>query len=132
MPVELSPEVKEMIDEPNMASLATIMADGSPHVSTMWVGRRDNMLIMNTVEGRVKTENMLRDPRISVSMFRKDSPYQSLHIRARVTNITAEGGKEGIDELSRKYLGKDYPWLQPADVRLVVEIEPESVATMGL
>ncbi len=132
MPVELSPEVKEMIDEPNMASLATIMADGSPHVSTMWVGRRDHMLIMNTVEGRVKTENMLRDPRISVSMFRKDSPYQSLHIRARVTNITAEGGKEGIDELSRKYLGKDYPWLQPADVRLVVEIEPESVATMGL
>ncbi len=132
MPVELSPEVKEMIDEPNMASLATIMADGSPHVSTMWVGRLDNMLIMNTVEGRVKTENMLRDPRISVSMFRKDSPYQSLHIRARVTNITAEGGKEGIDELSRKYLGKDYPWLQPADVRLVVEIEPESVATMGL
>ncbi len=132
MPVELSPEVKEMIDEPNMASLATIMADGSPHVSTMWVGRLDNMLIMNTVEGRVKTENMLRDPRISVSMFRKDSPFQSLHIRARVTNITAEGGKEGIDELSRKYLGKDYPWLQPADVRLVVEIEPESVATMGL
>ncbi len=132
MPVELSPEVKEMIDEPNMASLATIMAGGSPHVSTMWVGRLDNMLIMNTVEGRVKTENMLRDPRISVSMFRKDSPYQSLHIRARVTNITAEGGKEGIDELSRKYLGKDYPWLQPADVRLVVEIEPESVATMGL
>lgn len=132
MAVELSPEVKEMIDEPNMASLATIMADGSPHVSTMWVGRRDNMLIMNTVEGRVKTENMLRDPRISVSVYRKDSPYQSLHIRARVTNITPEGGNEGIDELSRKYLGKDYPWLKPGDIRLVVEIEPESVATMGI
>ncbi len=132
MSVELPPAVIELIDETNMASLATIMDDGSPHVSTMWVGRRGNTLIMNTVEGRVKTNNMARDPRVSVSIYRESSPYQSVHIRGRVAFMTSEGGNEGIDALSNKYLGKDYPWLGPGDVRLVVEIEPESVATMGL
>jgi len=132
MSAELSDAVKELIDETNMASLATVMADGSPHVSTMWVGRRDNTLIMNTVEGRVKTNNMLRDPRVSVSVYRESSPYQNVHVRGRVVKMEQEGGEQGIDDLSNKYMGKDYPWRNPGDVRLVVEIEPESVATMGL
>jgi len=129
---ELSEAVKELIDETNMASLATIMNDGSPHVSTMWVGRRGDTLIMNTVEGRVKTNNMQRDPRVSVSIFRESSPYQNVHVRGRVVKMEVEGGEEGIDELSRKYMGKDYPWRVEGQVRLVVEIEPDSFATMGL
>ena len=129
---ELSEAVRDLIDETNMASLATIMSDGSPHVSTMWVARRDNTVIMNTADGRVKTNNMRRDPRVSVSIYRESSPYQSVHIRGRVTVLAEEGGEQGIDDLSNKYLGKDYPWRQPGDVRLVVEVEPESVATMGL
>lgn len=132
MPADLAQEVVDLVDETNMASLATVMVDGSPHVSTMWIGRRDGTLIMNTLDGRVKTNNMRRDPRVSVSIYRESSPYQSVHIRGRVTLMTEEGGKDGIDALSQKYLGKDYPWLGPDDVRLVVEIEPESVATMGL
>ena len=59
-------------------------------------------------------------------------PYQSVHIRGRVSTISEDGGEQGIDDLSNKYLGKDYPWRNPGDIRLVVEIEPESVATMGL
>lgn len=132
MSPKLPAAVIDLIDETNMASLATIMSDGAPHVSTMWIGRRENTLIMNTVEGRVKTKNMQRDPRVSVSIFRESSPYQSVHIRGRVSGINQEGGEQGIDDLSNKYMGKDYPWRNPGDVRLVVEIEPESVATMGL
>lgn len=132
MAAELPGQVRDLVDETNMASLATVMADGSPHVSTMWIGRKGDMLIMNTLEGRVKTNNMRRDPRVSVSIYRESSPYQSVIIRGRVRLMTEQGGKEGIDALSQKYLGKDYPWLGAGDVRLVVEIEPESVSTMGL
>lgn len=120
-----------MIDETNMATLATIMADGSPHVSTMWVSREGDTLIMNTLEGRIKVANMRRDPRVAVSIYRESSPYESVLIRGRVTALTDVGGKEGIDALARKYLGTEYPWLKPGDVRLHLEIEPESVAIYG-
>ncbi len=132
MSAELPQPVRDVIDEPNMASLATLMEDGSPHVSTMWVGRRGDTIIMNTVDGRVKTNNMLRDPRVSVSIYRESSPYQSVHIRGRVTVLSEEGGDDGIDTLSNKYLGKDYPWRRPGETRLVVEIKPDTIATMGL
>lgn len=127
MKIELTDDVRELIDEPNMASLATIMRDGSPHVSTMWVGRRDNILLMNTADGRVKVHNMRRDPRVAVSIFRESSPYENVQIQGRVTLLTEEGGIDGINQLAQKYLEKDYPWLQPGDVRLNFEIEPDSV-----
>ncbi|MDH3605877.1 MAG: PPOX class F420-dependent oxidoreductase [Acidimicrobiia bacterium] len=132
MAIELSDAVKALIDETNMASLATIMKDGSPHVSTMWVGRRGDTLVMNTADGRVKVHNMRRDPRVAVSIHRDSNPYQNVLIRGRVTNLTDEGGVDGINQLAQKYRGTDYEWLRPGDVRLAFDIEPESVAERGL
>ena len=131
MGVELPGKLKELIDETNMASLATVMSDGSPHVSTMWVGRRGDILLMNTADGRIKVDNIRRDPRVAVSIYRESQPYQTALIRGRVTLLTEEGGVAGINELAQKYLGTDYEWLQPGDVRLRLEIEPESVSTWG-
>ena len=53
----------------NYAVLATINRDGSPHSSAMWVGRDGDDLVFSTLEGRVKHRNMLRDPRVSVSVL---------------------------------------------------------------
>lgn len=131
MAIELPESVKELIDETNMASLATVMQDGSPHISTMWVTRREDTVVMNTLDGRVKVNNMRRDPRVAVSIYRESSPYQNVLIRGRVTVMTEEGGKAGIDALAQKYQGTDYQWLNPGDVRLHVEIEPETVSEYG-
>ncbi len=52
MPAPLSPEATALIDRPNFAHLATLMADGSPHSVPVWVGREGDRLLVCTSEGR--------------------------------------------------------------------------------
>ena len=57
-----------LVDGKNYAVLATVNADGSPQTSVMWVGRDGGDLLFSTVQGRVKHRNMVRDPRVSVTV----------------------------------------------------------------
>jgi hypothetical protein len=55
-----------------------------------------------------------------------------LQVRGKVVLVTEADGKAHIDTLAKKYLGKDvYPWHNPGDVRVIYEIEPLAVQTMG-
>ena len=75
--------------------------------------------------------NLKRDPRVSVSIQKEGSPYEYVEIRGKVTEITPEGGFEGIDRLGKKYMGVDkYPNNLPGDVRVVIKIEPEHITGM--
>jgi hypothetical protein len=52
-------------------------------------------------------------------------------VRGRVVGLTTEGAFESIDELARKYTGREkYPWNRPSDVRVILKIEPEKVGGM--
>jgi len=131
--VALSEGVKKLFREPNFAHLATLMPDGSPHVSVVWVDIDGDRIIVNTQEGRVKPANVRRDPRVAISIYDRSNPYLSAFIRGRVVGITHEGAEEGIHKLAKKYMGQDrYPYLQPGDQRVVFVIEPEHVSSMGL
>lgn len=131
MPAKLSEGVKKLFQEPNFAHLATLMPDGSPQVTPVWVELEGDRIVVNTAEGRVKPRNVRRDPRVAVSIVRQDNPYQSAFIRGRVVEVTHEGAEELIDKLAKKYIGQDrYPWRQPGEQRVVLVIEPERVATM--
>lgn len=48
MSINLSDEVKALLDGPNFAHLATLMPDGSPHSVPVWIGReRDCVLCVH-------------------------------------------------------------------------------------
>jgi len=117
-------EMIEIIDEKNFAHLATSMADGSPHVSPVWIDREGDLLLINTVPGRVKQKNVSRDPRVAVSILQEKNPYKHLFIRGRVIEQTQEGALDHINRLARKYLEKDYPWDDRN--RIILKIRPES------
>jgi PPOX class probable F420-dependent enzyme len=115
----------------NFAHLATLMPDGSPQNTAVWVEIEGDDIIVNTAEGRTKPRNLRRDPRVAISICDQENPYRAAFIRGRVTSVTPEGGDEGIDALAKKYMGVDsYPFRQPGEVRLVVTIEAEHIATM--
>ena len=122
--VMLDAEMIEMIDERNFAHLATSMADGSPHVSPVWIDHEGDLLLVNTVPGRVKQKNVSRDPRVAVSILQEKNPYKHLFIRGRVIEQTQEGALDHINRLARKYLEKDYPWDDRN--RIILKIRPES------
>jgi PPOX class probable F420-dependent enzyme len=128
----ISPEVREILDKRTIVHVATLMPDGSPQVTPVWVSVEGDEIVINTAEGRVKPGNLRRDPRVALSATDPDDPYRPLIVRGRVREITTEGADEHIDALSRKYLDQDpYPYRQPGDVRVKVHIVPERV-THGL
>jgi len=124
---------RAMLQGRNFAHLATVMPDGSPQVSVVWIDVDDDgTVLVNSAEGRTKTDNVRRDPRVALSVYDQENPYAQLMIRGRVVAMIHEGAKEHIDALAKKYLGADvYPWHQPDQQRVIMRIEVRSVARMG-
>jgi len=126
MGVTFNDATKKLLDGNNFPVLATINADGSAQTSVLWAKRDGDTLIFATVRGRLKERNMARDPRVSISVFEQENPYNYVEIRGTV-EMTDEGGRELINELSHKYLGKDYPD-EPAEVvRVLVRVTPTKI-----
>jgi PPOX class probable F420-dependent enzyme len=127
--IELDERARKLIGEPNLAHLATLMADGSPHVTPVWVDLEGDKVLVNTASGRVKDRNMRRDPRVALSLVSVSDPYERVSIRGRVVDIrNGEEADRHIDKLAKKYMGVDvYPNHRPDEQRLIVEIEPESI-----
>jgi PPOX class probable F420-dependent enzyme len=115
-----------------LASLATIMPDGTPQVTPVWFDYADGKIRINSKRGRVKTRNMQEGAPVALAILDPDNPYRYIQIRGRVGRATEEGAWAHIDSLSKKYLGEDkYPWAQPGDVRVTFEIEPTAVQVLG-
>jgi PPOX class probable F420-dependent enzyme len=126
MPISFSAETLRLLDGPNYAVLATVNSDGSPQTSAMWVGRDGNDLLMSTVEGRVKHRNMVRDPRVSVTVLDSADPEIYVELRGLVT-MTPDVGRKVDTKLSWKYDGKDPDEDRPGAVRVVVRIAVSKV-----
>ena len=110
------------------AHLATLMPDGSPQVTPVWVDYDGAHLIVNSARGRQKDRNVRRDARVAVEIQDPEDPYRYLLVRGRVVKITEEGADAGIDKLAFKYLGQEkYPYRRPGEVRIIYQIEPEQV-----
>jgi len=118
----LSGHEREILSGKNFLFLATLNPDGSPQVSPVWVEAEDDLIVINTSRGRVKERNMARDPRVAVSAYNHDDPYNKIIIRGEVVEMTEEGAREHIDKLSQKYKGTPYPWMKPGDRRIIVKI----------
>jgi PPOX class probable F420-dependent enzyme len=127
---ELSDEARALFEEPNFAFLATVMPDGWPQVSPVWVDLDGGRIRVNTVLGRRKEQNMRRDPRVGIAVLDRDSPYRRVEVRGRVVEWTeGEEAERHIDALSVKYRGEHpYRRLDPDERRVIAHIEPERVS----
>jgi PPOX class probable F420-dependent enzyme len=122
----------DLLEKPAFGNLGTLMKDGSPQVTPVWVDYDGKHVRINSALGRVKDKNIRRDPRVSISLQDPANPYRYLEIRGKVVEITQNGADAHIDKLSQKYLGKPvYPFHQPGEVRVLYKIEPEKVSSMG-
>jgi PPOX class probable F420-dependent enzyme len=126
----LSERDRRILEAPNFASIATAMPDGAPHVSAVWIDVDGEDVLVNTAEGLVKTANVLRDPRVSISVTdQQQDPYEQVVIHGAVVDITGEGADEHIDRLAKKYLGvEEYPWREAGERRVILRIRPERVS----
>jgi PPOX class probable F420-dependent enzyme len=127
LPVRIPEEGRRLIDGRNFACIATLMKDGSPQVTPVWIGRDGDTILVNTSMGRVKQRNVARDPRVAITVFDMADPYRKLVLRGRVVAFVTEGAREHIDVLSIKYTGQKYAHMQPDEKRVILRIEASSV-----
>lgn len=114
------------------AHLATLMKDGSPQVTPVWVDYDGKHVRVNSALGRVKDKNLRRDPHVALAIQDPDNPYRYLEVRGKVVDITQKGADEHIDTLAQKYIGQSkYPWRKPGEVRVLYKIEPQKFSFMG-
>nr|BFD84104.1 hypothetical protein StreXyl84_35050 [Streptomyces sp. Xyl84] len=130
MSAVLSDRLKNLLDGPVFVVVGTVQPDGSPQLSPVWVKRDGDDLLVSTTVGRRKTKNLERDARVSVVVQDPASPYEYAEIRG-TAEMTTEGGRDLIDELSVKYTGKKYAEFNPASAqdseRVVVRIRARKV-----
>ena len=128
MPVTLDDNARALLDGKNLATVATLEPDGSPHTSVVWFLRDGDDVLFSSTGTRRKVRNLQRDPRVSLTVFDLGNPYHSVDIRGTAT-LTLDEGKELPKLVSHKYLGED-PMPEPAEVqRYVVRITPEKVTS---
>ena len=131
MTMTLPEDVKQYVDDPRVfATLATILPDGRPHLTVVWITRDGDDLLVSTTVNRQQAKNMARDSRVTLIISAPDNPYLYAEIRGNVS-LTPDPHSELPDELSRKYTGQDYLTFNPASVndaaRLIARITPEKI-----
>ncbi len=120
--------VLDLFQKPVLANVATVMPDGTPQVTPVWVDFDGSHILVNTVKGRRKVLNMQERPKVGLDMVDTENPFHWLSVRGHVVEITEAGANDHIDKLAKKYVGQDkYPFHQPGEVRVICKIQPERV-----
>ncbi len=114
------------------ANLATLMKDGTPQVTPVWVDFDGTHVLINTAAGRLKDKNMQARDQVGLSVSDPENPYRYLGIQGKIVGRTEEGADEHIDRMAMRYMGKEkYPFRAEGEVRVIYRVEPLKVHTMG-
>jgi len=121
-------KVINLLNGKNLVFIATIMKDGSPQVSPVWADFEDEHIMVNTAEGRIKHKNVLRDPRVALSIVDSNNPLDMTSIKGTVVEIIPDYDYIHANKLTKKYLGKEtYPFRRENEKRIIFKIKPEKI-----
>lgn len=128
MTTKLTPNAIRLIEGNNFGFLATVMPDGSPQVTPVWVDHDGDIVLINTAVGRVKQKNTVRDARVMLAITDSKNPYDRIIIRGRIKQ-TYEGAESHIDKLAKKYTGANkYQRALSTEKRIIFRLEPQRIA----
>lgn len=114
-------------DEPNVGIVAARREDGTAHQSVVWVDWDGEHVLLNLTTDRAKLQHMEQDPRVSLLVLDRDSPFRWIGVEGAVVESTPDGAYEHIVKQAGVYLGRESYDLQPGEQRILVRIAPERV-----
>ena len=122
----------DLFQKKSFGAFTTLMPDGSPQTTPVWVDLKDGDIWVNSALGRQKDKNVRRDARVAVTIIDADNPYRYVEVRGKVKEITQTGADAHIDAMAKKYLGQDkYPFRQPGEERVIYKIAIGKAVPMG-
>jgi PPOX class probable F420-dependent enzyme len=119
-------------ETPTYAYLATTMQDGTPQVTPVWFNTDKEFILINSAKGRVKDINMRDRPQVALVIHDQKKPFRYLQVRGKIVEISGEGARQHINDLSLKYTGEPvFTINDPNEVRLIYKLYPDRVQFMG-
>jgi anthraniloyl-CoA monooxygenase len=125
-------EYLDLFQKKAFGHLATLMPDGTPHVTSVYVDFDGRHIVINSARGRLKDRNMEQRRHVAVEITDPDNSDRYLLVRGPVVEITQAGADAHLDRLAQRYLDKDtYPpsMRYPGEVRCLYKIQPQHVTT---
>ena len=119
----------DLLQSTALAYVATMGPKGEPQVSPLLFDWDGTHLLLGMNKASQKYRNLLRDPRIALSLVDPTNPYRSLEIRGKVARIDEDLDASFANALIRKYLNRERnaDEIQPGEERVVIVVEPERV-----
>ena len=124
-------KVQRLFQQKNLIFISTINSDGSPQLTPVWGNYDDGYVLVSTAEGRLKHKNVLRDPRVSISVVDHDNPLNMTTIKGEVIEIIPDYDYIHANKLTKQYMGIDeYPFKTDGEKRIIFKIKPVKIFVM--
>jgi PPOX class probable F420-dependent enzyme len=135
MPVTIPDSHRDLLTEPVHAVLTTLMPDGMPQSSIVWVDYDGEYVLVNTTLERQKGRNMLGNPKVALLVIDPDDTSRWIEVRGKAVAFDKDKAEAHADVLTQRYTDKKhfYGDIYPVDqkhkeTRVVVKIEPLKVS----
>jgi PPOX class probable F420-dependent enzyme len=123
----------DLFSRPLVGVLTTVLPDGQPQSSLVWVDQDGTCARVNTTLERRKGRNLLANPKVALLIVDPDDTSRFVQVRGDV-ELVAEGAEAHLDELTRAYTshpayyGHIYPVEQRArETRVICRIHARRV-----
>ena len=124
-------KVEQLFQQKNLIFVSTINLDGSPQLTPVWGDYDNGYVLVNTAEGRLKHKNVLRDPRVAISVVDHDNPLNMTTIKGKVVEIIPDYDYVHANKLTKQYMGIDeYPFKRDGEKRIIFKIKPVKIFVM--
>ena len=124
-------KVEQLFQQKNLIFISTINSDGSPQLTPVWGDYDGEHVLVNTAEGRLKHKNVLRDPRVAISVVDHGNPLNMTTIKGKVTEIIPDYDYIHANKLTKQYMGIDeYPFKRDGEKRIIFKIKPVKIFVM--
>ncbi len=132
----LAPAALALLASDAVATVTTLDADGSPHMSLAWVGVEDGEVVFATLGDQRKLRNLRRDPRIALVIHSDRTNQWGLReylVLSGHARITVGGAPEMLQALAHTYLGPEvvFPAMPQPPPGFVTRITVERVSGVG-
>lgn len=133
--MEIPESARQVIESGRLAHLVTVNADGSPHVTIVWVGLDGDELVIGKLMVDQKVRNIRRDPRVALSIEAEgDHMGMQFHLVLEGTAEVTEGGApQLLQHLAHRYIGPDavFPPMDDPPDGFTIRITPTRIRGMG-
>jgi len=125
-------EVAQFLAQPNIAVVAVTAPNGAPHAVPTWYEYRRGEVVFLTDASAFKCKCLLRDPRVTLCVDARKSPYKAVILKGRAT-LEEKVADALMERISVAYLGKraGREYVQPykGEPVVIVRFKPDHIVS---